>query len=84
MTYFDIMGKYMLKSYRVFSQKYIWPCIVKATLHIKLGKQKLQKNEAPKPGNCRQLTAEEKHALIVDERESDHNFRKYKLEFMVQ
>ena len=36
-TYFDNIGKYISKSYRVLPQKYIQPDIVLATLHIRLG-----------------------------------------------
>ena len=42
-TYFDNIGKYISKSYRVLSQKYIQPDIVTTTLHIRLGEQQLQK-----------------------------------------
>ena len=42
-TYFDNIGKYISKSYRVLSQKYIQPDIVTTTLHIRPGEQQLQK-----------------------------------------
>ena len=85
MTYFDNIGKYISKSYRVLSQKYIQPDIVTATLHIRLGEQQLQKNEKLKPGNCRQLTSDENHALIEEEIDrSNRNFRKYRLEFIAK
>ena len=85
MTYFDNIGKYISKSYRVLSQKYIQPDIVKATLHIRLREQQLQKNDKLKPGNCRQLTADEKRALIEEEIDrSNRNFRKYRLEFVTK
>ena len=85
MTYFDNIGKYISKSYRVLSQKYIQPDIVTATLHIRLGEEQLQKNEKLKPGNCRQLTSDEKSALIEEEIDrSNRNFRKYRLEFIAK
>ena len=85
MTYFDNIGKYIPKSYRVLSQKYIQPDIVTATLHIRLGEEQLQKNEKLKPGNCRQLTSDEKSALIEEEIDrSNRNFRKYRLEFIAK
>ena len=84
-TYFDNIGKYISKSYRVLSQKYIQPDIVTATLHIRLGEEQLQKNEKLKPGNCRQLTSDEKSALIEEEIDrSNRNFRKYGLEFIAK
>ena len=52
-TYFDNIGKYISKLYRVLSQKYIQPDINTATLNIKLGEQQLQKTETLKSGNCR-------------------------------
>ena len=85
MTYFDNIGKYISKSYRVLSQKYIQPDIVTATLHIRFGEQHCKKNEKLKPGNCRQLTADEKCALIEEEIDrSNQNFRKYRLEFIAK
>ena len=45
----------------------------------------MQKNEKLKLGNCRQLTADEKRALIEEEIDrSNQNFRKYRLEFIAK
>ena len=52
-TYFDNIGKYISKLYRVLSQKYIQSNINTATLNIKLREQQLQKTETLKSGNCR-------------------------------
>ena len=38
-----------------------------------------------KQGNCRQLTSDEKHALVEEKLESsNHNCRKYKFQFIVK
>lgn len=52
-TYFDNIGKYISKLYRVLSQKYIQSNINTATLNMKLREQQLQKTETLKLGNCR-------------------------------
>ena len=52
-TYFDNIGRYISKLYRVLSQKYIQSNINTATLNMKLREQQLQKTEALKSGNCR-------------------------------
>ena len=50
-TYFDNVGKYVIKSYNVSSKRTARADIITATLHFDLGDKMLQSQKQLKPGN---------------------------------
>ena len=80
-TFFDSIGKYVLKNYKVSSQRNVWPEIFTATLHISLAEKNLQTKSEFKP--LKKLTNEQTLLLIENEIEaSNMNFRKYRLNYI--
>ena len=81
-TYFDNIGKYVVKSYRVSTEKTSQADIITATLHIKLGSD-LQCKENLKPSNWTILSEaakQEKMKMVIEE--SNTHFRKIRLKYI--
>ena len=68
--FFNNIGKYISKSYRVSSEKYTRPDIITATLHLSLGKENLQAKEEFKLTNSKNLTNQQKDMLVWKEIEA--------------
>ena len=71
-TYFDNIGKYVIKSYQVSTQKYKKADIITATLHFKLDGQ-LQKRTDLKPSNWPKKDVKSKHLEMRKLIESSNN-----------
>ena len=83
MTFFNNIGKYISKNYRVPSQKYIRPDIITAALHLSLGEENLQAKEEIKPINSKKLTNQQNDMLVWKEIEASNiKFRKYRLSYI--
>ena len=83
-TFYDNMGKYIVKDYRVLSSEKDSADIMTATLHFPLQGLNLQTSDELMPGNWRnklsESTIQSKMREIRDS--SKVNFRKYRLHFI--
>ena len=60
-TYFDNVGKYVIKSYNLSSKRTARADIITATLHFDLGDKMLQSQEQLKPGNWHEKPIHQSH-----------------------
>ena len=84
-TYFDNIGKYGIKNYRVTSQKTKKADIITASLHLSLGGNKLQTNAILKPSYWRNKKSsdEKEEAMQRIVSESNNDFRQYRINYIV-
>ena len=82
-TYFDNIGKYIIKKYRVTSQK-TKKADITAPLHLSLGGNKLQTNAILKPSNCcnKKSSDEKEEAMLRIINESNNDFRQYRINYI--
>ena len=83
-TYFDSIGKYVTKNYRVTSQKTKKADIITASLHLNLGGNKLQPNAILEPSNWRnkKSSEEKEEAMERIDSESNNDFRQYRINYI--
>ena len=79
-TYFDNVGKYVIKSYNVSSKRTARADIITATLHFDLGDKMLQSEEQLKPGNWHENTPKSQRNGTTFRRYDD--FREYRLAYI--
>ena len=83
-TFFDNIGRYIVKSYRVLSARVPTADIITATLHFIMSNKRLQFNASYKPGTWRRksidASVQEKMRNIVTE--SNNLFRHYRIKYV--
>ena len=80
-TFFDNIGKYVLKNYSMSSQKNVRPDIVTTTLQISLGEKNLETKSEFKP--FKKLVNEQTLLLTDNKIEASNiNFRRYQLNYI--